>query len=152
MAMGGDRIDPSAYLLEDDNGETLLYRIVQGMAVDFSERRSSSMPKWRELLFDAITASADPCQLSSRYGAIRTPLTTVLQYYTKNWAGIKRANYRFDSFIHFWASELQLAGVDLAEYGAKEKSLHMSGVVGLEIFIYVGFEKSGPVYNPDIGE
>ncbi len=45
-----------------------------------------------------------------------------------------------------------MAGVDLAEYGAKEKSLHMSGVVDLEIFIYVGLEKSGPAYHPGIGE
>lgn len=152
-AMGGGHIDPNAYLLEDDNGETLLNRIVQGMAVDFSERRSSNMPKWRELLFDAITASANPCHLSPKYGMMmNTPLTTFLQYSTKNWAEIKRAKYVFDSTIQFWATELQLAGVDLAEYGAKEKSLHMSGVVDLEIFIYVGLEKSGPAYHPGIGE
>jgi hypothetical protein len=122
------------------------------MAVDFSERRNSNMPKWRELLFDAITASADPCHLSSQYKRMSTPLTTFLQYSTKNWAEIKRAKYVFDSTIQFWASELQLAGVDLAEYGAKEKSLHMSGVVDLEVGIYVGLENSGPAYTLGLGE
>lgn len=152
MAMGGDHIDHSAYFLEDENGETLLYRIAQGMAVDFSERKNSNMPKWRELLSGAITAYADPCHLSSKYKRTSTPLTTFLRYFTKNWAEIKRAKYIFDSTIQFWVSELQLAGVDLAEYGAKEKSLHMSGVIDLELSIYVGLENSGPAYDPDLGE
>jgi hypothetical protein len=125
MAMGGGHIDPSAYFLVDEKGEALLHRIVQGMAVDFSERRSSNMPEWRELLFDAITASAYLCHLSSRYGMMSTPLTTFLQYSTKNWAEIKQVKYSFDSIIQFWTSELQSAGVDLAEYGAKEKSLYV---------------------------
>ncbi|KAJ5166408.1 uncharacterized protein N7482_005189 [Penicillium canariense] len=152
IAMGGDHIDPAAYLLEDDNGETLLYRIVQSMAVDFAEKRSRDNPKWRQLLSEAIAASADPCHLSYKYGRPRTPLTEFLRYFTKNWTEIRRAGYKFHSIIQSWALELQLAGVDLEKYGAKEKALLMSGVVDPDVYIYVGLQRSGPGIYPGKGE
>ncbi|KAJ5832506.1 hypothetical protein N7474_000817 [Penicillium riverlandense] len=152
IAMGGDRFDPSAYLLEDDNGETLLFRIVQCMAVEFSARKNSNIQQWRQLLCDAIAASADLCHVSSSYGGKNTPLIEFLHYFTKDWAEIKRAGYNFDPIIQLWASELQFAGVDLANYGAKEKALYTFGVVNPDVYIYVGLEKSGPGHDPETGE
>ncbi|KAJ5520707.1 hypothetical protein N7463_001160 [Penicillium fimorum] len=151
IAMGGDHIDPAAYLLKNDDEETLLYQIVRGMAVDFSAKRTNNLQQWRQLLSDAITASANPCHLMFIYGRAFTPFVQFLLYFTKNWAEFKRARYDFNPIVRLWASELKLAGVDLTHYGAKEKTLYTSGVVNLDLSIYVGLEKSGPGYNPDQG-
>ncbi|KAJ5816981.1 hypothetical protein N7447_009214 [Penicillium robsamsonii] len=152
IAMGGDRIDPAAYLLKNDDGETLLCQIVRGMAVDFSAKRTDNLQQWRQLLSGAIAASADPCHLMFCYGRAFTPFVQFLVYFTKNWQELKRARYDFNPIVRLWASELKLAGVDLTHYGAKEKTLYTSGVVNLDLSIYVGLEKSGPAYDPNQGE
>jgi hypothetical protein len=152
IAMGGDHIDPAAFLLKDTNGETLLYQIVRGMAVEFSSKRTHNIQQWRQLLSDAIAASANPCHFTFRRERAFTPFIQFLHYFTKNWAEIRRARYDFNPIVRLWASELKLAGVDLITYGAKEKALWTFDVVNPDQWIYVGLQRSGPLCDPCLGE
>ncbi|GFF78701.1 hypothetical protein IFM53868_02411 [Aspergillus udagawae] len=134
VAMGGDSIDPAAYHLTDEDGKTLLSKIVEFMAVDIARSREDNIPPRREIIREAVQAGADLCQISTQYRYSYTPLMGFFHYLGK----IRRARYNFHQILQSWALELQSAGVDLAAYGAKESDLWKSGAVdsSVEVFAF----------------
>ncbi|XHG06024.1 hypothetical protein AWENTII_009235 [Aspergillus wentii] len=131
VAMGGGSIDPAAYSLENE-GETLLHRIVRGLALVIIQKRASYIAGWRRLFADAVAAGADLCYVSSRFSL--TPLMLFLSYFTQPWC-IPTKNY-VNTILEIWLSELLLAGIDLAIYGANEKALHTSGAARTSLSVF----------------
>ncbi|KAL2855654.1 hypothetical protein BJX68DRAFT_231018, partial [Aspergillus pseudodeflectus] len=130
IAMGG-RIDPKAYLLEDQNGDTLLHRVTECMAFDFGLEKTQNADGWRQMLRDASVAPADLHQVSSTM--CETPLVTFLRGWGLALTHLRRCQWSFTPALRKWVSELQALGVDLEEYGELERELHRNGDVDLEL-------------------
>jgi hypothetical protein len=52
-----------------------------------------------------------------------------------------RSRYDLTPAIQLWVGELQLAGVDLVEYGIKEKALQASDLVDTYLDVYWQFQE-----------
>ncbi|KAL3480026.1 hypothetical protein BJX99DRAFT_46039 [Aspergillus californicus] len=127
IAMGGDHIEPAAYLLETDYGHTLFTKIVQGMASAFTTGNASIIAEWRLLLLDAISSGSDLSRLTTDTELWSTPLLKFVYGVTwMRWLKGQRS-LSFDNIVRIWASELKLAGVDLIAYGGREQARYASG-------------------------
>ncbi|RHZ62494.1 hypothetical protein CDV55_102551 [Aspergillus turcosus] len=144
IAMGGDSIDRAAYHLTSEFGRTLLFKIVAFMAVANAHSREENISGWRELIREAIHAGADLYHISPGYGKYHTPLMTFFDNYWHHFGAIRQARYDFHHILQRWALELQLAGVDLATYGAKESALWRSGAVGSFVSVYMSSSRYRP--------
>jgi uncharacterized NAD-dependent epimerase/dehydratase family protein len=82
--MGGDSIDPAAYNLIDEDGKTLLSEIVEFMAVDIARSREDNIPRWREIIREAVQAGADLCQISTQHRYSYTPIDGIFPLPGKN--------------------------------------------------------------------
>jgi hypothetical protein len=128
----GGRIEPEAYRMEDEDGETLLHKITECIAFDFAWEITRNTDGWRQMLKDAGEALADLQQVSSTLW--ETPLITFLRAWGQalEW----HRPYEWSSFVpalRKWVSELQAVGVDLEEYGELERELHRNGDVDTQI-------------------
>ncbi|KAL2826771.1 hypothetical protein BJY01DRAFT_143176 [Aspergillus pseudoustus] len=128
--MGG-RIDPDAYLMEDENGETLLHKVAECMAMDLDDGITCNMDGWRQMLREAVEASANLSKPSSSWK--RTPLINFLHFYNNNLDLPIPYKSAYLYPLRKWVSELKAVGVDLEEYGANERAMHRSGYVAKEI-------------------
>ncbi|GIJ83297.1 hypothetical protein Asppvi_002116 [Aspergillus pseudoviridinutans] len=147
VAMGGDSIDSTAYHLTDEDGTTLLCKVVALMAVDIAHSREDNISGWREILREALQAGADLCQISTQHGYSHTPLMMSFDFYAVHLGGIRRARYNFHQILQRWALELQAAGVDLAAYGAKESALWKSGAVDSSFKVFMWSLRKDPFYH-----
>ncbi|KAL3447631.1 hypothetical protein BJX65DRAFT_89859 [Aspergillus insuetus] len=131
ILMGG-RIEPEAYLLEDQHGETLLHKVTECLAFDFAWKVTDNADGWRQMLRDAGEGLADLQQVSSTL--CETPLITFLRAWGESLDRYR--SYRWSSFtsaLRKWVSELQAVGVDLEEYGELEREMHRNGDVDRQI-------------------
>lgn len=137
VAMGGDRIDSTAYHLTDEHGRTLLSKVAAFMVVDIALSNEDNITRWREIIRGAVQAGADLCQISTEYRYYYTPL---MLFFHSNAIGLGEIRRPWNIFHHLlqrWALELQAAGVDLAAYGAKESDLWKSGAVDTSFKVFV---------------
>jgi hypothetical protein len=140
ILMGG-RIEPKAYLLVDQNGDTLLHRVTECMAFDFAWKITRNADGWRQMLRDASVAPADLHQVSSTM--CETPLVTFLRAWGLALNYPRPYPWSFTPALRKWVSELQALGVDLEEYGELERELHRNGDVSLELKLDIGHDRMG---------
>lgn len=116
---GGDSIDPAAFHMKTDCGETLLHKIVQGMAAAHAAKRTDDIVEWRLLLAEAISASANIFQLAQYEEIVGNPLQLFLFWFrVRNSESYPEWLMPRDYILCIWLSELKRAGIDLEEYGA----------------------------------
>ncbi|KAL4947722.1 hypothetical protein BDW69DRAFT_107821 [Aspergillus filifer] len=138
IAMGGS-IEPEAYHLEEEEeGQTLLLRIAESIAVELAHGETDCTQTWRPLIVDAVSASANLHKISWTNTGIGTVLQWFLKILAFNWQCLRKWQYDFTPFIRVWVTELKSAGVDLEAYGAKEQLLYDTGDLDLELWTYVG--------------
>lgn len=120
---GGKRIDPAAFCMEAYDGETLLHKIAQGMAVAQAAKQIDDIAEWRLLLAEAVSASAKLSQLERCGKNVLSSLLWFLHTFVVELLRNTIRCYRpFDDILCIWLSELKHAGVDLEAYGADQKA------------------------------
>ncbi|BCS21120.1 uncharacterized protein APUU_21552A [Aspergillus puulaauensis] len=131
---GGDSIDPAAFCMETDDGETLLHRIAQGMAYSHAVKRIDDIAEWRLLLAEAVSASTNLSQLE-RWGkvALGSLYWFSYRFVAELSINVIRWPKPLDDILWIWLSELKHAGVDLEAYGANQQALFKFG----DIFLYL---------------
>ncbi|KAL5337994.1 hypothetical protein BJX70DRAFT_388873 [Aspergillus crustosus] len=109
-AMGGP-IEPEAYLMESAYGETLIIRIVQGLAAALLKERTH-VDSWRHLLRDAIQALANLNQVipvdNSRY---YTPLIHFIETFAHLDNIRHKAGHDFNYALQAWITKLSDAAL-----------------------------------------
>ncbi|KAL4902213.1 hypothetical protein BDW74DRAFT_158808 [Aspergillus multicolor] len=135
---GGPQIDPAAFLLEN-NGETLLHKIAEGIGADISAGRTKNLNEWRRLLAEAVSAGSDLNKVAHYdYRADRTPFLAFRAAFGPcAWRSYWRHPNNFTPILRLWAAELQRAGADLESYGEKERDLYTSsrGLLSMPIWL-----------------
>jgi hypothetical protein len=128
VAMGGGSTDPAAYLLEHDNGETLLHKIAQAMGNALAVDGRSAVAPWCPLLSNAISAHADLSHITEPHYTQWTPLLSFINAYSCSSIYLCHSNcWSFDSAVQLWVYKLKQAGIDLEIYGRTEESILRSG-------------------------
>lgn len=108
QALGLTAVDPSIAKLVDANGETILHFAAIVLGQQYTR---SDMMQWRDFIIELIRAEATLHHINDRG---RTPLLAFIRYSKDN------VVFEGQSRLQFWAETLQLAGVDLLDYGTTE--------------------------------
>lgn len=129
-AIGHGSIDPSAFLIQHDDGHTLLTWIAEGLAMCIARKATAHLADWRALLAECVNAGADLHSIYTNWRyywhkpLLHSPLLRFTDMFLEQdtWADI-------EAVIRLWVKELSNAGVDLLQYGRQEKRLHKDGSV-----------------------
>lgn len=152
-AMGEGSIDPAAYHLCDQKNETLLFFILERLAVEHAAKRTENLAGWRGLLADAVSAGTDLHKISTRWLPFHrsTPLCLFIKWYTIDHGEFRKHGYDFTGIVRLWVTELKDVGVDLVRYGERHLALFKQGCCRKLFFIYVGVQRSGREFDPKLG-
>ncbi|KAL2825705.1 hypothetical protein BJY01DRAFT_256185 [Aspergillus pseudoustus] len=148
VAMGGDVIDPAAYMMEDIHGQTLLHKIAEAMGCNWGTY--GTVKQWRQLLSDAVSAHADLNKPSQWYTGWMTPLTKYIFSCAYTRALDERFTLDLNYALQLWLSELQMAGVDLVRYGEQEFSSVRGSMVHFHLPVFAKWERPAGRYMDSI--
>ncbi|KAL3458084.1 hypothetical protein BJX64DRAFT_292539 [Aspergillus heterothallicus] len=117
-AMGNKVIDPAAYVMQDERGQTILHKVAEAMGRDLA--LSGDVSQWRELLSDAILGHSDLHKPWRKYDCWMTPLVVYIASFALAKTALGGRITSIDFPLQVWLSELNRLGIDLKEYGEKE--------------------------------